>query len=79
MTITVSFRTRARGPVDSKGMHSATVARLNWPGRLPPKSLKISIRQRQAWLARRCDLVRESSTLSEPGRADDDNANKEHG
>ena len=28
-------------------MHSATVARLNWPAGLPPKSLKISIRQGQ--------------------------------
>jgi hypothetical protein len=32
----------------SHRMHSATVARLHWPSRLPPKSLKISIRQRQA-------------------------------
>ena len=32
----------------SHRMRSATVARLHWPSRLPPKSLKISIRQRQA-------------------------------
>jgi hypothetical protein len=32
----------------SHRMHSATVARLSWPSPLPPKSLKISIRQRPA-------------------------------
>src|ERR1700694_144690 len=32
-------------------MHSATVARLNWPARLPQKSLKRSIRQRPRRMA----------------------------
>src|SRR5579872_2686032 len=32
----------------SNQMHSATVARLNWPARLPAKSLKTSIREGQA-------------------------------
>ena len=30
-------------------MHSATVARPSWPARLPPKSVKISIRHRQVF------------------------------